>query len=43
VEQGRRLMEVRRKWDPEGRVCGYLDEGDRSGVEGLENVHEWQK
>jgi hypothetical protein len=36
-EQGRRLMEVRRKWDPEGRICGYLDGGDVSGVNGLEN------
>jgi hypothetical protein len=43
TEQGKRLMEVRRKWDPEGRVCGFLDEGDKSGVEGLENVHEWQE
>lgn len=38
----RRLGEVRRRWDPEGRVCGYLDEGDRSGVEGLRNVFEWE-
>jgi hypothetical protein len=42
-EQGRRLREVRRKWDPQGRLCGYLDQGDKSGVEGLENAHEWQK
>jgi len=34
---------VRRKWDPQGRLCGYLDQGDKSGVEGLENAHEWQK
>lgn len=40
-EQGARLMRLRRKWDPEGRVCGFLDEGDRSGREGLANVHEW--
>lgn len=38
----RRLMEVRRRWDPEGRVCGYLDEGDKSGVEGLRNEFEWE-
>ncbi|ROV96004.1 hypothetical protein VMCG_07993 [Cytospora schulzeri] len=38
----RRLMEVRRKWDPEGRICGYLDQGDRSGVEGLKNEFEWE-
>lgn len=38
----RRLMELRRKWDPEGRVCGYLDDGDKSGVEGLKNEFEWE-
>lgn len=38
----KRLMEVRRRWDPEGRVCGYLDEGDKSGVEGLRNEFEWE-
>ncbi|KAK7742362.1 hypothetical protein SLS53_004507 [Cytospora paraplurivora] len=38
----RRLMGIRRKWDPEGRVCGYLDEGDQSGVEGLRNEFEWE-
>jgi hypothetical protein len=43
VEQGERLREVRRKWDPRGVVCGFLDEGERRGVEGLENVFEWQK
>lgn len=41
-EKGARLMEVRRKWDPKGRVCGYLDVGDRGGVEGLKNVFEWE-
>ncbi len=41
-EQARRLMELRQKWDPEGKICGFLDEGDRSGTKGLENVHEWQ-
>ncbi|KAI0876745.1 FAD binding domain protein [Hypoxylon argillaceum] len=40
-ENGERLREVRKKWDPEGRVCGYLDAGDRSGVEGLKNEFEW--
>ncbi|OJD34922.1 fad binding domain protein [Diplodia corticola] len=40
-EQGARLMQLRRKWDPEGRICGYLDQGDRSRQNGLENVHEW--
>ncbi|KAK8235552.1 hypothetical protein IWZ00DRAFT_572327 [Phyllosticta capitalensis] len=41
-ENGRRLMELRRKWDPEGRVCGYLDAGDQSRVNGLPNKHEWK-
>lgn len=42
-ECARRLAEIRRKWDPEGRICGYLDEGDKSGVEGLRNEFEWKK
>jgi hypothetical protein len=37
TEQGKKLMEIRRKWDPQGVICGYLDEGDKSGVTGLEN------
>ncbi len=37
-EQGRRLMEIRRVWDPKGVVAGYLDEGDRSGAEGIPNL-----
>ncbi|CAN8097871.1 unnamed protein product [Discula destructiva] len=41
-ENAARLMEVRRVWDPEGRICGYLDEGDVSGVEGLTNEFEWK-
>lgn len=41
-EQAKRLMEIRRKWDPKGRVCGYLDQGDASGVNGLRNEHEWK-
>ncbi|PSS03409.1 hypothetical protein BD289DRAFT_193217 [Coniella lustricola] len=40
--EGKRLMEVRRKWDPEGRICGFLDVGDKSGVEGLKNEFEWK-
>jgi len=28
-------MAVRKKWDPEGSVCGFLDAADRSGVEGI--------
>jgi len=38
TEQGKKLMEIRRKWDPQGVICGYLDEGDKSGVNGLENT-----
>ncbi|KAK6207098.1 hypothetical protein LQW54_007527 [Pestalotiopsis sp. IQ-011] len=41
-ENGKKLMEIRRKWDPLGRICGYLDLGDKSGVEGLKNVFEWK-
>lgn len=41
-EQGERLMDIRRKWDPEGRICGYLDVGDASGMKGLSNMHEWE-
>lgn len=37
-----RLMDVRRKWDSEGLICGYLNEGDTSGTEGLQNLHSWQ-
>lgn len=40
-EQGRKLMDIRRKWDPKGVFCGYLDQGDLSGTKGLENVHEF--
>ncbi|KAI0112419.1 FAD binding domain protein [Nemania sp. FL0031] len=41
LENGERLRDIRRKWDPEGRICGYLDAGDRSGVEGLRNEFGW--
>jgi hypothetical protein len=34
-ENASRLMEIRRKWDPEGKICGYLDEGDKNGTSGL--------
>ncbi|PWY66735.1 FAD binding domain protein [Aspergillus heteromorphus CBS 117.55] len=37
-----RLMEIRREWDPQGTICGYLDKGDRSGAKGLENKHEFK-
>lgn len=40
-ESARRLMAIRRKWDPNGRICGYLDRGDESRTRGLANVHEW--
>lgn len=36
-QQGKKLMEIREKWDPDGRICGYLDSGDQSGVKGLRN------
>lgn len=36
-ENAERLKNIRQKWDPEGRVCGYLDQGDVSGTEGLTN------
>lgn len=36
-EQGEKLMAIRRKWDPKGTICGYLDEADLSGVQGLPN------
>lgn len=41
-DQGKKLMQLRRKWDPEGRICGYLNVGDASGINGLGNVHEWE-
>lgn len=36
-DQGAKLMNIRRKWDSEGRICGYLDKEDQSGVNGLKN------
>jgi hypothetical protein len=39
--QAEKLMGLRRKWDPRGTVCGFLDQGDKSGLDGLENKHEW--
>ncbi|CAJ2505327.1 Uu.00g127210.m01.CDS01 [Anthostomella pinea] len=41
-ESGQRLMEIRKRWDPEGRICGYLDAEDKSGVDGLKNEFEWE-
>lgn len=40
-EASEKLREIRRKWDPTGRICGYLDDGDKSGIQGLKNVFEW--
>lgn len=40
-ENARRLMQIRREWDPKGTICGFLDVGDVSGVKGLANEHEW--
>lgn len=40
-ENARRLMQIRRERDPKGTICGYLDGGDASGVNGLANEHEW--
>ncbi|KAI0973276.1 FAD binding domain protein [Xylaria arbuscula] len=40
-QNGERLQSIRQKWDPEGRICGYLDADDSSGVRGLKNEIEW--
>lgn len=42
-EQGRRLMEVRKNWDAEGRICGFLgaEPVDGSRREALDNRLEW--
>lgn len=40
-EKAQKLMTLRQKWDPEGRICGYLDHGDRAGVKGLSNMAQW--
>ncbi|KAL1852427.1 hypothetical protein Daus18300_012186 [Diaporthe australafricana] len=36
-EAGKRLMLIRKTWDPEGHICGYLDKGDKSGASGIPN------
>lgn len=41
-EAAEKLMAIRQKLDPKGTICGYLDVDDASGVNGLENRHEWQ-
>lgn len=40
-DKAKKLMELRRKRDPEGRICGYLDHGDKAGLAGLLNTNEW--
>ncbi|KEQ82938.1 FAD-binding domain-containing protein [Aureobasidium pullulans EXF-150] len=40
-DKARTLMKLRNKWDPAGRICGYLDHGDQAGVAGLLNNDEW--
>ncbi|KAH8900652.1 FAD-binding domain-containing protein [Thozetella sp. PMI_491] len=34
-ENAQKVMSLRKKWDANGRFCGYLDAGDKAGVEGL--------
>ncbi|KAL9091418.1 MAG: hypothetical protein Q9165_004804 [Trypethelium subeluteriae] len=36
-----KLMDLRRKWDPQGVICGYLDVNDQSRTAGLANLSEW--
>lgn len=36
VEEGKKLVEMRKRWDPEGRVAGFLD-----GGRGVRNEHDW--
>lgn len=38
----KRLMAIRKQWDPEGRICGFLDKGDQSRAQGLKNVNGWE-
>jgi hypothetical protein len=35
---GKKLMDIRRKWDPTGTICGYLDKDDQSGPSGIPNT-----
>lgn len=37
-DAGKRLMDVRKKWDPKGRIAGFMDAEDTSGAEGLSNM-----
>jgi hypothetical protein len=36
-QQAQKLGAIRRRWDPRGIICGYLDAKDESGVNGLDN------
>jgi len=40
-EKAKKLMQMRRHRDPQGRICGFLDHGDTTGVEGLKNLDMW--
>lgn len=40
-EEGARLMKIRKERDPQGRICGFLDAGDQSRADGLQNEHHW--
>jgi len=39
--KAKRLMDIRRQRDPQGRICGYLDPDDKSSTEGLPNLDRW--
>lgn len=39
--KAKKLMELRRKWNPADRICGYLNHGDTAGIEGLKNLNEY--
>jgi len=38
--EGRKVMSIREKWDPEGRICGFLGGNERDH---LGNVLEWSE
>lgn len=42
-EKARKLMALRRERDPSGRICGFLDHGDKAGLAGLANEDGWAK
>lgn len=39
--KAKKLMDIRKHRDPQGRICGYLDRGDKSGSDGLPNLDRW--